>query len=271
MRLSRQQFLATLGAVAAGPLDALAQQTPGKPAPPAVTKKPPQPSVAKKAAEQAAIDATGTLSFAQSGEDLIAQFIFHYLQVPKITYLDVGAHDPVAMNNTYFFYRGGFRGVLVEPNVEMCKKLRAVRPQDTTLEAGIGVTAAREADYYLMTESAWNTFSKQEAEHMTRVTGGGIKVERVIKMPLLEINDVMAKHFGGAPTFLSIDAEGLHLAILKTIDFKRFRPVVICVETLIAGTKRYIPEIPAFLETQKYVVRGSTFVNTLFVDGNLIG
>ena len=211
------------------------------------------------------------MSFAQSGEDLIAHFIFHYLQLPKVTYLDVGAHDPVAMNNTYFFYRSGFRGVLVEPNVEMCKKLRAVRPEDTTLEAGIGVTAAREADYYLMTESAWNTFSKEEADHMTRVTGGGIKVERVVKMPLLEINDVMAKHFGGPPTFLSIDAEGLHLAILKTIDFKRFRPAVICVETLVAGTKRYMPEIPAFMETQRYVVRGSTFVNTLFLDGNLIG
>ena len=111
------------------------------------------------------------MSFAQSGEDLIANFIFHYLQIPKIAYMDVGAHDPVAVNNTYFFYRSGFRGVLVEPNVEMCKQLRAVRPQDTTLEAGIGVTAAREADYYLMTESAWNTFSKEEAEHMTRVTG----------------------------------------------------------------------------------------------------
>jgi hypothetical protein len=145
-----------------------------------------------------------------------------------------------------------------------------VRPKDTTLEAGIGVTAEREADYYLMTESAWNTFSKEEAEHMTRVTGGRIKVERVIKMPLLEINDVMVKHFGGAPTFLSIDAEGLHLAILKTIDFKKFRPAVICVETLIAGTNKHIPEIPAFMETEKYVARGSSFVNTIFVDGNLI-
>jgi hypothetical protein len=210
------------------------------------------------------------LSFAQSGEDLIANFIFHYLQIPRITYLDVGAHEPVVINNTYFFYRRGYHGVLVEPNVEMCKKLRAVRPKDTTLEAGIGVTAEREADYYLMTESAWNTFSKEEAEHMTRVTGGRIKVERVIKMPLLEINDVMVKHFGGAPTFLSIDAEGLHLAILKTIDFNKFRPAVICVETLIAGTNKHMPEIPAFMETQQYVARGSSFVNTIFVDGSLI-
>jgi FkbM family methyltransferase len=264
MKLTRHEFLASLGAVAAVPLDALGQ-APAK-APPSGAKKPPQASGPKKAATEA----TGVLSFAQSGEDLIADFIFYYLQIPKVTYMDVGAHDPVAMNNTYFFYRRGLRGVLVEPNVEMCKKLRAVRPQDTTLEAGIGVTAVREADYYLMTESAWNTFSKEEADHMTRVTGGRIKIERVIKMPLLEINDVMQKHFSGSPTFLSIDAEGLHLAILKTIDFKRFRPAVICVETLVAGTKRHIPEIPAFMETQKYVVRGSTFVNTLFVDGNLI-
>jgi hypothetical protein len=253
MKLSRHEFLATLGAVVTVPLDAVAQT--------AGTRKP---------ARTPPVETEGTLSYAQSGEDLIANFIFYYLRIPRITYLDVGAHDPVAFNNTYFFYRRGFRGVLVEPNVEMCKKLRGVRPEDTTLEAGIGVTAAREADYYVMTESSWNTFSKEEAEHMTRATRGGIKVERVIKMPLLEINGVMAKHFGGAPTFLSIDAEGLHLAILKTIDFKKFRPVVICVETLVAASKKHIPEIPAFMETQNYVVRGSTFVNTLFVDGNLI-
>jgi hypothetical protein len=264
MKLTRQEFLATVGAVAGASLGALAQ-TPGsqKPGPPAT-------GAARKPARPRSPESQGTLSFAQSGEDLIVHFIFHYLQIPRISYLDVGAHDPVTINNTYFFYRRGHRGLLVEPNVEMCKKLRAVRPKDTTLEAGIGVTAAREADYYLMTDSAWNTFAKDEAEHMTRATGGRIKVERVIKMPLLEINDVMLKHFGGAPTFLSIDAEGLHLAILKTIDFQKFRPAVICVETLIAGTNKHIPEIPAFMETQKYVVRGSSFVNTIFVDGNLI-
>ena len=258
MKVTRHQFLAAVGAVAATPLEAFDQRS-GRHA------------AGQRAAARPSPAADGVLSFAQSGEDLIANFIFYYLHIPKITYLDVGAHEPVAINNTYFFYQRGYRGVLVEPNVEMCKKLRAVRPQDTTLEAGIGVTAARAADYYVMTESAWNTFSKEEAEHMTRATKGGIKVERVIQMPLLEINDVMAKHFGGAPTFLSIDAEGLHLAILKTIDFKRFRPAVICVETLVAGTKKQMPEIPAFMETQKYVVRGSTFVNTIFVDGNLIG
>lgn len=267
MKLTRQEFLTALGSVAAGvPLGALAQSPGQKSSSPPAGQKP----VPTAAPRSEPTESAGEMSFAQSGEDLIVHYMLHYMQIPKITYLDVGAHDPVVINNTYYFYRRGFRGVLVEPNVEMTKKLRAVRPADTTLEAGIGVTAARAADYYIMTDSAWNTFSKQEARHMTSVTGGRIKVERVIKMPMLDINQVMSKHFGGAPTFLSVDTEGMDLAILKTIDFKRFRPQVICAETLVVGTRKQVPDIAAFMQTQNYVVRGGSFVNTIFVDGSLI-
>jgi hypothetical protein len=254
MRLTRQQFLVGLGGLAAGlPLGAVAHEHGRQGIPPV-----------------GAPVSGGDVSFAQSGEDLIANFVFEYLGVSTITYLDIGAYDPIHINNTFYFYQKGFRGVLVEPNVVMCEKLRAVRPRDTTLEAGIGVTAMVEADYYLMSEPSWNTFSKEEAEHMTQATGGMIKIERVVKMPLLDINDVISRHFGKAPVFLSVDAEGLHLAILKTIDYHRFRPAVICVETLVAGTRQAIPEIPAFMASQKYVPRGGSFVNTIFVDGNLI-
>jgi FkbM family methyltransferase len=267
MKLTRQEFLSALGAVAAGaPLGAFVQ-SPGQkpPAPPAGQKPAPTKRPSPRPDES-----SGEVSFAQCGEDLIVHYMLYYMQIPKVTYLDVGAHDPVVINNTYYFYKRGSRGVLVEPNVDMTKKLRAVRPGDTTLEAGIGVTAERAADYYIMTESAWNTFSKEESEHMTEVTGGRIKVERVIQMPMVDINEVMSNHFDGAPTFLSIDTEGMDLAILKTIDFKRFRPQVICAETLVVGTRKLIPDIAAFMETQNYVVRGGSLVNTIFVDSSLI-
>ncbi len=253
-KLSRSQFLSGLGGLAAGvPLGLagakyLPTRTPDPPADP---------------------DFPFT-SFAQAGEDLAAHFIFGYLGIGDVSYLDIGAYDPIRINNTYFFYLKGFRGVLVEPNVAMGEKLRTVRPRDTTLTAGIGVTAVREADYYLMTEPSWNTFSKEEADHQTKITNGRIKVEKVVKMPLLDINDVMQEHFNGAPSFLSIDAEGWHLAILKSIDFKRFRPKVICVETLVSGTKTVIDEIPAFMTSQGYQDRGGSIVNTLFVDGKLL-
>jgi len=279
MKISRNRFLTSVGSATAGAaLGVLGhrQLTQGPPVVPDGVRQPPQPFPAVgsdpngQAPARDPIEEDAHQSFAQSGEDLIVVFIFRYLKIRSITYLDVGAYDPIRMSNTYLLYKLGFRGVLVEPNVTMCERLRAVRPEDRTLAAGIGVTAVREADYYVMTEPSWNTFSKEEAEHQAKATGGTISIREVVKMPLLNINDVMHEHCKGAPAFLSVDAEGLHLAILKTIDFSRFRPKVICAETLVSGTNRMMFEIPAFLETQGYVVRGETFPNTIFVDSRLL-
>jgi len=257
-RISRGEFLAGLGGLAVGvPLGIVGERRRTPP----VVEKPVARNEASPEAEE---------SFAQSGEDLIAHFIFAHLGIARVSYMDVGAYDPVKINNTYYFYRKGFHGVLVEPNVVMCEKLKSVRPRDTTLNAGIGVAAAREADYYLMTEPSWNTFSKEEADHQAKVTNGRIKIEKVVKIPLLNINDVMREHFNGAPDFLSIDAEGWHLAILKSIDFERYRPKVICVETLESGTNVKMTDVGAFITTKGYRERGATFVNALFVDGAIL-
>jgi FkbM family methyltransferase len=215
-------------------------------------------------------EVVGNESFSQCGEDLVVAFMAYYLGIPKVTYLDVGANDPVQLSNTYYFYKKGHRGVLVEPNRALCKLLREKRPADTTVEAGIGVTAVKEADYYIMTYDGLNTFSKEEADHQVEVTKGEVAIREVIKLPLLNINDVMDEHFRGAPAFLSVDTEGMDLAILKSIDYARFRPKIICAETLVSGTRKTRPEIPEFMATQGYVVRGGSFVNTIFVDAKLL-
>jgi hypothetical protein len=213
----------------------------------------------------------GQMSYAQAGEDLVVKAIFGDLKIKELSYLDIGAYDPVYLSNTYLFYRQGNRGVLVEPNVAMCARLRAVRPQDTVLEAGIGIGKKGEADYYVMSDPSWSTFDRAEAEHMVKATGGRVTIKEVRRMPLLDVNGVIAEHFGGrAPAFVSIDAEGWHFRILKSIDFKRFRPQVICIETLVSGENRTIAEIPAFMKTKGYVARGGSFVNTIFVDSRLL-
>jgi hypothetical protein len=213
----------------------------------------------------------GRLSFAQAGEDMIAAYFFGHFKIRDITYLDIGAYHPVQINNTYHFYLLGHRGVLVEPNVGLTPTLRSVRPGDVVLEAGIGIGKPGVADYYVMSEPSWSTFDKAEAEHQTRATGGKVKIREVRKMPLLDVNDVMAEHFRGrAPTFLSVDAEGWHFAILKSIDFERFRPPLICVETLVSAESRTLAEIPALMTAKGYVARGGSFVNTIFVDGKII-
>jgi FkbM family methyltransferase len=263
LTVSRKNFIQGMGCAAAGAALGAFGQRQLTPAP-----QPPPPPIPQP--QRVPPPPQSEETFAQSGEDRIVHFILGYVGIRKKDYIDIGAWEPVVNNNTYLLYRLGYRGLLIEPNVTLCKKLREVRPQDRVLEAGIGVSAAREADYYVMTEPSWNTFSKEEAERQAKVTNGTVSIKEVIKMPLLDINQVMAQHLQRAPAFLSVDTQGLELAILKSIDYNRFRPEVICAETLVTGTNKSSPETAAFMESQGYVVRGMSFVNTIFVDSKII-
>jgi FkbM family methyltransferase len=210
-------------------------------------------------------------SFAQAGEDAVVSFIFGYLKLQQPSYIDIGAADPIKWNNTYYFYLQGCRGILVEPNVDLVPTLKKERPEDTILNIGIGPENTT-ADYYRLSEPGWNTFDKDEAEQAVRNSGGKERILEVVKMPLVNVNDVLAQHFGGStPDFFSIDVEGLDLSILKSLDWAKHRPKVICVETLSVGTKQELPETGKFLTEKGYVVRGSTFVNSIFVDKGLLG
>jgi FkbM family methyltransferase len=204
-------------------------------------------------------------SYAQQGEDLVAKSIFASSGITKPSYIDIGAHHPTFNNNTYLFYRDGGRGVLVEPNPVYAKLLREERPEDTVVEAGIGITGESQADYYVIRgDGQLNTFSKEQADELVR-RGGPKTIVEVIKRPLVKVNDVLAKHFPAGPDFFSIDVEGLDYEILKTLDFARFRPKVFCVETsqLDGSVHQGILEL---LVSKDYAVRGGSHVNTVFVD-----
>jgi FkbM family methyltransferase len=212
----------------------------------------------------------GKISFAEQGEDLIVESIFARLKIPLRTYLDIGAYDPMVASNTYLFYGKGCRGVLVEPNPAMCGMLKRFRPRDTVLGVGIGATEQAAADYYILSDangdlSPLNTFSKEEADRVVAL-GGGRKISRVVKIPLLNINRVMQQQFHGAPDFVSIDTEGLDLEILRSLDFDRFRPAVVCAE---AGPSPDGLKIIELMGSKGYSIRGYTSVNTIFVDERL--
>ncbi len=204
------------------------------------------------------------LSYAQNGEDLVVESLFRVLGTDRPTYVDVGAYEPLVCNNTYFFYRKGGRGVLVEPNVDLTPALRRERPRDVTLTAGVGVDDTAELDYYVLSLPQLNTFDKDRAEKIVADSGGKLRLLRTVKMPLLNINRVIAEHLGAAPDYLSIDVEGLDLAILKTLDFDRFRPAIVCAEHSDVPAER--DQLLSLMGGHGYAVRGQTFPNTIFVD-----
>jgi FkbM family methyltransferase len=212
----------------------------------------------------------GKLSYAQQGEDLaLAQILIVTLGIAHPTYMDVGAHHPVFNNNTYYLYERGARGVLVEPNPALHGLLEQARPRDVLVRAGIGVTAQTEADFYVIggsQDAQLNTFSREQAETLVTRSNGQYRIERVMKLPLLGINELMRKHWNGPPNLLSLDTEGFDLPILRSLDFERLRPDVVCVESVEIGGRRLLAEIMQLMAQKGYEARGGSFINTIFVD-----
>lgn len=207
------------------------------------------------------------LSFSQQGEDLL---LYHaakdVLQLERPSYMDVGAAYPIRGNNTYLLYSNGSRGVLVEPNGALTADLRAVRPGDVVVQAGIGVTEQAEADYYeIKGNPLLNTFSAAQVATLEKERGEPV-VERIVKMPLININDAIARHLGRAPDILSTDVEGLDYDILVSLDLGRFRPGIICAETQLESAKGRPTPIARYLSARGYTPRGGSMFNTIFID-----
>jgi len=225
--INRRSFLggAASGAVAGTAAGfAWGRETAPEPPPPQPAPAPPPPP---------ALPEHARLSFSQQGEDIVLYHVMHeLLKIEQPVYMDVGAAFPVDGNNTYLLYTTGARGVLVEPNPALAAQLREKRPVDIVVEAGIGVAAATEADYYQIKGNAMlNTFSPEQVAELQQGKTESV-VERVVKMPLLNINQVIAEHLGRAPDLLSTDVEGLDEAIIRTLDLSRFRPGAICAEAV---------------------------------------
>ena len=216
-------------------------------------------------------------SYSQFGEDLIVTDLFAEIPIVNMSYLDIGANNPQFISNTYSFYERGFSGVLIEPNEILCEKLRTVRPRDLVLNVGVGTDEhASEADFYVFPKIAdgLSTFSAAEAEHWQEVGMDGIKyqVEKIVKMPLLKINDIIADYFTECPDFISIDVEGWDLKILESFDFEKYSPAVFCVETLAYrsdGSTYRIGEIYELMKRNDYFSLAQTVANDVFVNRNL--
>lgn len=211
------------------------------------------------------------LGFAQAGEDKALKLLFTAMGKNKISYLEIGTNNPIDINNTYLFYLGGSRGVCIEPNPMLIKKIRKYRPDDICLNVGIAEEEG-EMDFYIFdqsdSEKGLSTFSQKEAQHVQNTTH--IKIAEIKKIPVTTVKTVLDKYFPGkAPDLVSIDVEGLDLEILKSFDFNSCRPIAICVETVnftLDHKKIKNQDIISYMESQGYFVYADTGINSIFAD-----
>lgn len=179
-----------------------------------------------------------SMTYSAAGEDRIVlawlEVIFGQ-DVRKVRYCDIGANHPIELSNTFLLYKLGASGVLVEPDPDLRAVLNNKRRRDTVLNVGVAFDERRSATLRRMTSNVFNSFSADQAAFVVNSSknwGHDQKQEIVdeIEIALIPANDILAEHFADGIDFLSIDAEGVDLQILRSIDLKRFRPKMICIE-----------------------------------------
>jgi FkbM family methyltransferase len=206
------------------------------------------------------------LSFSASGEDIVMSDILKNLGIENFFYIDIGAHDPIIGNNTYLFYRMGGRGILVEPNPELCKEIKKRRSRDVCINAGVGKSDS-EADFYLFPQrTTRSTFSKGQAEEWEKNSGQKAHIQQ---RQIFSLDTVINKYCNGkVPSVVSIDAEGLDVEILEGFSFTK-RPNIFCIESALydkQGLKKLDDILVPFMEKHGYTLSTKISHNAIFVD-----
>lgn len=181
-------------------------------------------------------------SYSQEGEDMILRRLFEKQKTGF--YVDVGAHHPKRFSNTFFFYKKGWCGINIDAMPNSMSLFNKVRPRDTNLEIPIS-DKKQKLKYYMFNEPALNSFSKELAEKRDGKDNYKIISEKDMETSTLE--EIFEKHLphGQEIDFMSVDVEGLDLQVLKSNNWKRFRPKFVLVEVLgssikdIANSKEY--------------------------------
>ncbi len=205
-------------------------------------------------------------SYSQAGEDMIARFALRELGILVPTYLDIGAHHPTWLSNTYYFYRHGCRGVCVEADPRLHRRIARRRPRDLCLNIAVG-TEEGTATLHVMRASTLSTLSSAS---MSEYAALGRAHRRDVQVPMLTPATLLERHCPTVPNLVSLDIEGLDLDVLRAWDFDRWRPEVFIAETLTLANSRKLArkraEIIDHMTSVGYFVYGDTRVNTIFVD-----
>ncbi|QEH66974.1 FkbM family methyltransferase [Cellulosilyticum sp. ST5] len=212
------------------------------------------------------------MTYSQSGEDAILAYVVIMLGLnfKDITYVDLGANDPIEINNTYMFYEQGSRGILVEANPGLIDNLKKKRQGDTVLNFAIDTRDGEEIPFYIMNVSSMSTMSHQGALDAIKVNPD-LSIEKIEKVQTITINTLFEKYNKGkAPEILNIDIEGEDMDIIKSIDFSKYRPILIVVEMIEFGNELMYStknqQIVQYIKEQGYNEYAFTGINSIFID-----
>jgi FkbM family methyltransferase len=212
-------------------------------------------------------------SYSQCGEDRIINFLINFLNIGNIRYVDIGAYHPIKFSNTYFFYKNGFRGICIDPNPRFKPLYRKIRPHDIFLNVGISNGSSKVMKYYCFDADTLNTFSCLEADRIVKEERH--QLIKISEVPTISIEGLISQYIDDSYNILSIDVEGIEIDIIKSLERSKFRPEIICIETLTYSREfgkgvKETDKILSNLSNMGYSLVADTYINSIFIKKHVI-
>lgn len=168
------------------------------------------------------------ISYAQAKEDVyLWRCLADRVSYEEGFYVDVGANDPEIDSVTKVFYDHGWRGINLEPSLHWHGRLVDQRPRDVNLQVAASETSGTIAFHDIEGHQLGTVVERFADRH---ASSGFLK--NSYSVPAVTLAEVCEAHAPATIHFLKIDVEGHEEAVLRGMDFLRFRPWIVIVEAV---------------------------------------
>ena len=191
-------------------------------------------------------------------------FINKYFKKKTGFFVDVGAYHPLELSNTYLLYKRGWNGINIDISSLSVDYFNYIRPDDININIAVTEKKSIKTIFYQKKKSPLNTLNfKLASKHFSL----NFKKKKIKSDTLTSIID-KTKFKGIKINFLNIDAEGGDFEVLKSLNFKKYKPKLICVEIIdnFNSSKKAIKKnkIYKFLIQKKYKLVWSGHFSHIF-------
>ena len=200
----------------------------------------------------------------QFGEDkkIIKLFKSDY----KGKYIDLGCFHPTRSNNTLKLHRKGWSGMNIDLNPLTIDLFNFARPKDINVCAAISNKKVKKKLYFLGDLDSKNTLNLNHKKWLSkhfRIKNQDFKIKEVHTKKL---SDILKKYNFHEVDFMNIDIEGHELEVLESINLKKFKIKVICIEILNYDifTNNRKKKLISFFKKNRYILVGKSTINYIF-------
>jgi len=164
-------------------------------------------------------------SYSQLGQDLAV--LEHFGDISGGYFVDIGANDGITLSNTYLLEtQYAWNGICIEPQNETYNRLEKNRKCICVDKAAYSVSGLN-----LEFVEKYDWLLSGLKDHFDFEFFKEAPIKGIVSVQTSTLTDILDAH--GAPNYinyLSIDTEGSEIAILKGIDFNKYRFGFISIE-----------------------------------------